>query len=282
MNAISVKILNMVNNPQVTKAQSMQVGTSETIRSLSDIDDKWLDWLAGLIDGAGCFLLSKKGYASLEITMDIRDCKCLYNIKHYFGGSIKYRSGVKAMRYRLHHFSGIKFILNKLNGRIRNPIRQLQFSKLCEKYNIVFNFPEVLKYNNGWLSGFFDAEGTININKSNLQLSISILKKTPELLYPLVFLYGGNVSIDKSLNGRFKWYITKRTDVEILINNYFKNYPSRAVYKNSRLHLISQFYFIKSLDLDQNIQNNIWSDFFNKWFKNYDQDNYNSDKDIVH
>ena len=33
------------------------------------------EWLAGLIDADGCFLLSKKGYAALEITMDIRDKK---------------------------------------------------------------------------------------------------------------------------------------------------------------------------------------------------------------
>jgi hypothetical protein len=37
--------------------------------------------LAGLIDGDDCFLLSKKGYASLEIVMEIRDKHCLYLIK---------------------------------------------------------------------------------------------------------------------------------------------------------------------------------------------------------
>jgi len=34
---------------------------------------KFHQWLAGLIDGDGCFLLSKKGYASLEIVMETRD-----------------------------------------------------------------------------------------------------------------------------------------------------------------------------------------------------------------
>ena len=36
INAVNVKILQMVNNPQVTNVQSIQVGTSETIRSLSE------------------------------------------------------------------------------------------------------------------------------------------------------------------------------------------------------------------------------------------------------
>jgi hypothetical protein len=44
-------------------------------------------WLAGLIDGDGSFLLSKKGYASLEIVMEVRDKHALYQIKERFGGS---------------------------------------------------------------------------------------------------------------------------------------------------------------------------------------------------
>lgn len=130
--AIDVKILNQVNNPPVTNVLSIQVGTSETIRSLSEED--WYDWLAGLIDGAGHFALSKKGYAALEITMDMKDAKCLYQIKQRLGGSIKRRSGVKAMRYRLHNYKGLIFVIERLNGRIRHPIRQIQFSKICEKY----------------------------------------------------------------------------------------------------------------------------------------------------
>jgi hypothetical protein len=36
---------------------------------MNTTNTKFKQWLAGLIDGNGCFLLSKKGYASLEITM---------------------------------------------------------------------------------------------------------------------------------------------------------------------------------------------------------------------
>jgi len=44
-------------------------------------DERFYEWLAGVIDGDGCFLLSKKGYASLEITTQLRDKKMLYLIK---------------------------------------------------------------------------------------------------------------------------------------------------------------------------------------------------------
>lgn len=60
-------------------------------------------WLAGLIDGDGYFLLTKKGYSSCEITMDARDAKALYEIKHKYGGTIKYISNASAVRYKIRH-----------------------------------------------------------------------------------------------------------------------------------------------------------------------------------
>jgi len=56
--------------------------------------------LAGFIDGDGCFLVSKRGYPSLEITTSSKDEEILIKIKNKFGGSIKSRAGVKALRYR--------------------------------------------------------------------------------------------------------------------------------------------------------------------------------------
>ena len=140
LNSSLVKIFLLGNNLQVTKVLSSRVGTSEAIRLLSIKSDKsfnnWSEWLAGLIDADGCFQLSKKGYASLEITMDIRDKKALFLIKQHYGGSVKLRSGAKAKRYRLHHKEGQLKLINDVNGKIRNPIRILQQSKIYDKYNI--------------------------------------------------------------------------------------------------------------------------------------------------
>jgi hypothetical protein len=105
--------------------------------------------LAGVIDGDGCFLLSKKGYASLEITIQLRDVRCLNLIKQNFGGSIKVRANQNHIRYRLHNKQGLLKLISGINGLIRNPIRMLQLAKICEKYNISFLYPEPLTYNNG-------------------------------------------------------------------------------------------------------------------------------------
>jgi hypothetical protein len=282
----NVKILLNMNNPQVTKAFNSLVGTSEAIRllkiniqlkqynvkmfSLSTKRNKnWNEWLAGLIDGDGSFLLTKKGYASLEITMDIRDEHSLQIIKNVYGGSIKLRSGANALRYRLHHKSGLLTLINDVNGYIRNSNRLLQLNKICNKYEFNLIYPEKLNYYNGWLSGFFDSDGTITINKTNTQLSISISQKTSELLQPLIELYGGNIYIDRGNSQSFKWYITKREDI-INIVEYFKIYPSRSAKKN-RLHLIPKFYELKELKAHKALPGTLliksWQYFYTKWLK---------------
>lgn len=282
-----VKILKIYDNSQVTKALSTLVGTSEAIRLLNirsihnfnknpdknpDKDLKFKQWLAGLIDGVGCFSLSKKDYASLEIIMDIRDERALQTVKTVYGGSIKLRSGVSALRYRLHHKKGLLNLINDVNGHIRNPIRLIQLKFICHKYNITLvENPEKLTYNNGWLSGFFDADGTISINSSNWKLYISAGQKTSQILTPLVEMFGGYVYIDRGGNGSFKWYITEKKDILHLIE-YFKKYPSRSA-KNNRLHLVPKYYELHDMKahtapLESSLAKG-WNTFIKKW-NNYE------------
>ena len=263
----------------------MLVGTSEAIRllnirSIHNLNNsypshfRFKQWLAGLIDGDGSFLLSKKGYASLEITMDIRDERALTAVKNVYGGSIKLRSGVSALRYRLHNKEGLLNLINDVNGEIRNPIRLIQLNYICVKYNISLKYPSKFTLNNGWFSGFWDADGSIAINGgSNWQLSISASQKTSEMLTPLVELFGGYVYIDRGGNGCFKWYLTKKEDIINLIE-YFKKYPSRSG-KKARLHLTPKFYLLKNLKAHiaprESLLAKSWDTFMNKW-NNYESD----------
>jgi hypothetical protein len=275
---VIVKILKIYDNSQVTNALSTQVGTSEAIRLLnkkfihnlnnnSNKDLRFKQWLAGLIDGDGCFSLSKKGYASLEITMDLRDERALQSVKNIYGGSIKLRSGVSALRYRLHNKEGLLNLINDINGYIRNPVRLIQLNYICVKYNITLKYPDKLTSDSGWLSGFFDADGTISINSSNWELSISAGQKTSEILQPLVELYGGYIYIDRGGHGSFKWYVTKKEDILNLIE-YFKKCPSRSA-KNNRLHLIPKFYELKNMKahiaLSGSLLAKSWNTFIKKW-----------------
>jgi hypothetical protein len=116
-----------------------------------------------------------------------------------------------------------------------------------------------------------DADGTITINKSNWQLSISAGQKTTELLTPLVDLYGGHVYIDNGSSKSWKWYITKKEDVLKLIE-YFQKYPSRSA-KNNRLHLVPKFYELKGMKAHkaepETLLAKSWEIFFKKWL-NYE------------
>ena len=180
---------------------------------------------------------------------------------HFAGGGNK-----NAIRYRLHHKSGLLKLIYDINGLIRNPYRLLQLKKLSYKYKFNLILPNDLNYWNGWLAGFIDSDGTITINKTNWQLSISVSQKTTELLNPLVLLYGGYIYIDRSSQS-FKWYITKKEDILKLIE-YLKIYPLRSI-KFKRLILIPKFYELKNLNAYKAPINSClaksWLTFLKKW-----------------
>lgn len=203
--------------------------------------------------------------------MGIRDERALQAVKNVYGGSIKLRSNTNALRYRLHHKDGLLNLINDVNGKIRNPHRLIQLNSICIKYDLVLIYPEKLTKNDGWLSGFFDSDGSISIKSTTWQLSITASQKTSELLNPLVDLYGGNVYIDRGGYGSFKWYITKKEDI-LKIIEYFKEHPSRSA-KNNRLHLIFKYYELKSMNAHKaqpdTILGKSWDIFLNKW-KNYE------------
>jgi hypothetical protein len=134
----------------------------------------------------------------------------------------------------------------------------------------MLNYPEKLTYDNGWLSGFFDADGSVTLNKSNGQLAITLTQKTNEILQPLIDIYGGSIYIDRTLNG-FKWYISERESILKLIE-YFKKYPSRSLKKN-RLLLIPKCYELKDMGAHKASSDvspflvKSWSFFKDKWNK---------------
>jgi LAGLIDADG endonuclease len=224
------------------------------------------EWLAGIIDGDGCFLLSKKGYASLEITIQLRDVRCLTLIKQEFGGSIKVRANQNHLWYRLHHKSGLLNLIRAVNGLIRNPIRIMQLAKISEKYDVSILYPEPLTYYNGWLAGFFDTGGSVYINLFSDQMFITTAQKNKLLLDSLVELYGGLVYLSKGKE-HFKWVVFRKQEVIHLLV-YFKLYPPRSA-KFNRIKLIPKYYELKELKAhkatEKSVLGKAWKQFLIKW-----------------
>ena len=225
------------------------------------------EWLAGLIDGDGYFLLSKNGYNSCEITMDARNKKVLYLIQHMYGGRVKQVSNALAFKYKLRNRAGLIALISDVNGLIRNPTRLLQINKLCVKFNIELKYPNNLIFNNGWLSGFIDSDGSIYYNEASGQVFIGISQKNRYLLEPLIHIYGGRVDISSPKIDAFKYVIYRKAELFNLIENYFSKYPLRTE-KMKRLNLIKQFYLMRVSKNNKDIVKfKEWVKFKDRWEK---------------
>jgi len=271
-----VKTLLISGDLPVTKRYNFLVGTSETTRPLSSKpsftlkEKSWNEWLAGLIDGDGCLLVSKTGYTSCEITMGLQDEHALAIIKQRLGGSIKLRSGVKALRYRLHNKKGMIELINRVNGNIRHTSRIKQLESICLTLGIKIKYPETITIENGWFSGFFDADGTItysSMKNSYPRLTISVTNKLQVDVISFKHIFGGNVYFDKSQNGYYKWSIQGRTDIDFF-KAYLLKYPSFSN-KKQRLFLTNKYYELVNLKaysaLPNSPLNKAWLIFSNKW-----------------
>ena len=280
-----VKILSIESHQLVTKNRkyiSYLVGTSETTRASSYNEEENLfnEWLSGLIDGDGSLLVNKKEYVSCEITMSLHDEYALRYIQNKLGGSIKLRSGTKAIRYRLHNKNGMINIINRINGKIRHTARLKQLNLVCSVLDIEFLLPDKLHDKHGWFSGFFDAEGTITFSFKGSylipQLTISVCNKLLIDIYYFKEILGGNIYYDRSLNGHYKWSIQSKEDILSFLK-YIRYCPSRSI-KSKRLFLVNQYYQLKDikayLSEKDSAKYKCWKIFIEKW--------NSKDDDIVH
>ena len=248
--------------------KSSLVGTSETTRAAT-LPTSFCEWLAGVIDGDGCLLVSKKGYTSLEITMGIEDLALLRYIQHMLGGSIKMRSGAKAYRYRLHNKQGMITLIQNINGHIRHSARLLQLHRVCQQLNFPLIQPVSLISTSNWFAGFFDADGTITFSMKNLRPQLSIRVVNKHLIdvewYRTVF--GGYIYFDRSQNGYYQWSVQSREDIMKMLN-YFKSSHFRS-HKSKRFFLIDNYFKLYDLQAykEDSIHHKPWLSFMEKWNK---------------
>jgi len=251
------------------------VATSETTRTTTDslYPLSFCQWIAGLIDGDGSLQVSKKGYTSCEITMGTADEKALRYIQDKLGGSIKARSGVKALRWRLHNRAGMITLINCINGNIRHSGRVLQLHRVCQELNIIPLAPSVLTKESAWFAGFFDADGTITYSMKKHpqgliplpQLTLSVTNKVLSDVECYKDIFGGNIYFDTAQNGYYKWTVQSRENINNLLD-YFKVCPSRSA-KARRLHLVPSYFKLRDMKAyDPNsLFHSQWQNFDSKW-----------------
>lgn len=269
--AIRLILVNLLLSGFAVKFKNYaQTNNFTTINSSIDktaLDKNFNEWLAGVIDGDGHFLLSKKGSARLYIVMDVRDKKALNEILQKFGGSIKPIANANALRYNLSNKKGLIKLINAVNGEIRNPTRLLQLNKFCIKYNIQLNYPKNLTFNNGWFSGFLDSDGSVYLNESSGQVFLSATQKNIYLLEPLISVYGGRVQPSNERGEAFKYIMYRKNELFSMIDNYFSVYPLKTL-KHNRIKLIKEFYNVRlGINSKDLVKLNEWVLFKDKWYK---------------
>jgi LAGLIDADG DNA endonuclease family/LAGLIDADG endonuclease len=229
--------------------ESSLVETSETTR-VASYSKYFCEWLAGLIDGDGCLLVSKKGYTSLEITMGLEDLPCLRYVQNKLGGSIKMRSGAKAYRYRLHNKQSMVTLIHCINGYIRHTSRLQQLHRVCQQLSISVIYPKLLDKESSWFAGFFDAKGMLNYkildNNTKPLLYVNVIHRIYNLVTLFKDVFGGYIKMDFGGNGRYVWYLESE-DQLLKFFEYVKTHTLRSS-KRNKFFLVPEFY--KIIDLE--------------------------------
>ena len=246
-----------MKNTRFLSKNNVFIGSSETPRAvcsekISNINTcsrgktlstlQFSYWLAGLIDGNGCLLLSKKGYVSIEITVGIKEHILLSSVKKHLGGTIKMRAGVNAYRWRLHNIKGINMVLDFIDGKLRIKGRQLQYNLVCAALKRTPLVSKPISRRNAWITGFYEAEGLFDVNRTTLQCSITCSQKEYTILEDIRRVMGGKIYYQKSWDG-WLYSTSNYTHISHWVN-YFSWYPLRS-WKQIQLHRFKRILLYK-------------------------------------
>lgn len=269
-------------------------------------DQKWDEWFAGVTDGDGSFVISRKeNTVSLEITTHATDIRALYTIKNKLkGGRVKPRSGSNSFRFRVKEKSIILKVVERLNGKLYNPVRVEQFKEVCAFYNIQYlQPPTFVPQPNGYLSGLIDSDGSFTISVTNStkahsqikgvdgkilrlthakgfsQISLKVTSSHKDYLEMLKesYNFGGKVYKEsespdpKKKKPNPKYHLTLRKEEEFVsLSQYIDKYPLRT-FKMHRMRLALQYFKYKKLRYHLvapgTAGQSIWKKFANSWYK---------------
>jgi LAGLIDADG endonuclease len=203
--------------------------------------------------------VTKEGYVGFEMTLPSHDEKVLRIIQNKFGGNIKPRAGIKAVRYRSQNKITIIKIIQCLNGLLVNNIRLVQLHKACLALNISIKDPIKPTIKSAYISGLLDSDGTLNFYKQHYkdtfryQLTISIANKSRSNIEFLLDIIGGTIYFDKSENGCYFWKANSKL-LHFKLYEYFLKFPPKTI-KGHRTHLIKEFHELNELKAYKEMEN---------------------------
>lgn len=149
-------------------------------------DEQFGYYLAGLIEGDGCFERNR-----LTICYHEKDIAAAHWLNKRIGfGKVAPIKGKRAVGYYLTGYEGLNKVINLINGKFLtdSKINQMIQYKYYSKYGVEIQpkNPSPDLKNNYWLSGFADADGSFIVSIRNLKGLLSkdlqpIKKRTGEV-----------------------------------------------------------------------------------------------------
>ncbi len=259
---------------QITK---ITTGSSETIRktafNFSDyrkrlvshkksgkIDPAFLEWLVGFSEGDGSFIVSKD---RMFFIINQKEEKVLHRIRTELGfGKVStyntYSRFIVADRdniERLIHLFNGNLVLHKTNSRFELWLQSWNLSFREQRRVIPLSQNQLPSFdNNGWLSGFTDANGCFNAVQTKdsryslgwrLRLRFILDQKSEkDLLEKVKNLFGsGVISRRREVDDMWRFTCTSILSHQV-VTNYFTRYPLRTVKKVSFLSFVSLLRYI--------------------------------------
>lgn len=193
-------------------------------------------YLAGLIEGDGCF-----SYKKLEIAFHEKDNSAAYSLRIQlgFGQIYTYSQNKKAVRFTISNKKGLKRVLDLINGKLvsTEKVNQLiakgyEFRLGCKILNASLN----ISLTNHWLAGFLDADGSIGIfvanskthkHKKSVRLEIKFTQKDKHILSLIASVFEVKpISKDKKSIHRLK--LTGSNKIRTMIN-YLDSYHLQTI-----------------------------------------------------
>jgi len=230
--------------------EKYEVGFSETTcEALDIIDTNSLNlnstfkyWFIGFTEGDGSFIINKNGYLEFKITQSSNDAQILFYIKKELGfGSVSVQDkNNKTHHFRVRNKQGILKLIEIFNGNLYTERKINQFKLWLETFNKTYNtnicFINKVNdptLNNGWLSGFTDAEGCFNVSvvkrsETYNQIHVRYIlsqKGELELITKIAKILDGKISYLKNYNS---YNMTVNLTKLHKVINYFTKYSLKT------------------------------------------------------
>ena len=169
-----------IDNQQVTYKNSKSIRNLNGY-ALNPVTNEISSYLAGLIEGDGTIIVPKTSrsvsgklnYASIQIAFAGKDFPLITYLNRYIGhGSILKVRKSNAYMYVIKNLEGQIKVINLVNGLFRTPkIKDLHllidYVNMKQSSSISkLSLDTTSLFNNAWLSGFIDADGSFQVRTS--------------------------------------------------------------------------------------------------------------------